>query len=713
MATPACWSCSRPPFSPKLLSDPAVFSSSLRRPAGRLSSWLRPTVYFVGWVVGVVLLLAVPHAGHAQILDDSTKVLYGPRTVLIIREADVLRDTITPRMVDTTLVKLPQMRYWFYDSTFQQDLGNVGTASRQLLWHTNTQLGARLGRTAFDKYVINPATIPYYDTRSPYTYFKLSQGGTGESDFQLSYTRSLKKNFNVGAFYERITARKILATVSGKETLVDHSNVLIFMRYATEDQRYHALFNFSTARHNATEQGGIREIPDPARPNGGITVANDSLYNYQTATVWLNKASNRDDRDQLHLAHTYRLLGQGLTAFHILDYSRQRNRYFDDNVPHDTDTNVLEFYPRTLLNPTKTDDQAEYKQVENTIGILGSTPTVEYRAYARRRDASLTTKSLFTRLDGTTYLSEALPDYHTAGVTGQLFVGGTAAFQYRKFAVQTTGEYLLLSGEYFFQGTARLGPLTSEFLSTIYSPTLTEQMFRGNHYAWDNFARPDNELAGSPIGNHTYSWDRKLEFNNTKVNQLTARVDQKLGNNQLQASASVVNINSLVYYNQFAVPDQSGAPQQLLIFSARHQVAWRHWHADNQATFTTGANATDDNSTIIRIPSLVANLRAYYQSYIFHNALFTQVGASVYYQSRFRAYDYSPSTQQFYLQDEFIIRNYPLVNLFITADVKTVGVFLKVAYVNQGLYQNGYFASPYYTGLPRRIQFGIRWQFFN
>ena len=659
-----------------------------------------------GWLLGALLLLALPRAGRAQILDDSTKVLYSARTTFVIREADVLRDTIPRRTVDTTLVRLPQMRYWFYDSTFQQDLGNVGTASRPLLWQANTRLGARLGRTAFNKYVLNPATISYYDTRSPYTYFQLSQGTTGESDFRLAYTRSLKKNFNVGAFYERISSGKILATVSGRETLVRHSNVLVFLRYTTENQRYHLLFNFSTARHNATEQGGIRD----SLPTARVSVANDSLYLYNNAVVWLNKAANEDNRDQLHLTHTYRLLGRGLTAFHTLDYYSQRNRYFDDNIPHNPTTNALLFYPRTLLNPTKTDDRATYRQVENTVGFLGSTPTVEYRVYARRRDASLTTQSLFTALDGTTYLDKAIPkDYHTDKVTGQLFVGGTAAFQYRQFAVQTEGEFLLPLKEYRLRGTARLGPLTGELLTTSYSPTLTEQMFKGNHYAWDNHELPEGQpYVLPPVNNHVYDWNKPVAFNNTKVNQLTVRLDQQLGQQRVQVVGTGANISSLVYYDQSAAPAQTGAQLQILTLSVRHWYAWRHWHSDNQATFTTG-----DNDAQIRIPSLVANLRVYYQNYIFGNALFTQVGADLYYQSSFRAYAYSPSTQQFYLQDGFTIRNYPLVNVFLTADIKTVGFFLKMAYVNQGLLHNGYFASPFYTGLPRHVQFGIRWQFFN
>ncbi|MFC7668960.1 putative porin [Hymenobacter humi] len=65
----------------------------------------------------------------------------------------------------------------------------------------------------------------------------------------------------------------------------------------------------------------------------------------------------------------------------------------------------------------------------------------------------------------------------------------------------------------------------------------------------------------------------------------------------------------------------------------------------------------------------------FYEGYIFRKALLSQVGAEMYYQSRFRAFNYSPSTQQFYQQDNFTIRNYPVVDVFFSADIKSVSFF--------------------------------------
>lgn len=635
-----------------------------------------------------MLIWLLPLAGRAQVVDDTTRTLYSAKTSFILREADILREKYEGVMVDTTLTGLQQARNWAHDTTFQQDLGNLGTASRPLLWQPNFQLGARLGRNVFDRYTFDAATIPYYDTRSPYMVLRYIQGprrSGGEQVFELTYSRSLGKNASVGVSYERFASNRVLASATASG-LTEHNNVRLFGRYQSEDGRYHLVGNFSTSRHQAVEQGGIW----PTTAQGD---AASQLFNYADERVWLEYASNRDERDRLHFTQTYRLLGRGLTAFHTFDWRRQLNKFTDTAIPG-AGTDSIRYYPRVRLSRINTDDRAEYRQWENTVGVLGRTEIVEYRLYARQRAYTLVTRNSL----GTPGIADTgVKQPALADVTGnQLFLGGTAAFHYRAFAIETAGEVLGLAqqrseglqsvNEYWFRGQARLGPLTGEFSSSSYSPTLTQQQFSGNHYVWDN------------------------DFNNTQVQQLTARVSQTLGNQQLEASGAVANITNLIYYNQVAEPAQLTTAKQLVIAAARYRFHYGKFYTDNQATYTRGGDGEG-----LRIPALVANAKVYYQGDIIKQALFGQIGLELYYQSRFRGYAYSPSTQQFYVQDGFTMRNFPVLDAYVNFDIKTVSVFLKMAYVNQNLVDgyNGYFTTPFYTALPRRFQFGIRWQFFD
>lgn len=678
---------------------PGVFVTRLKA-LQRGVLWVWPRRPLAGRLGLLVLLLLAAPAVRAQVLDDSTKVLYGPKTTRLIYEAEVLRDSTAGTPLDTTLTRWPQARFWMHDTTFQQDLGAVGTASRPLLYRANTQLGARFGRTVFDKYARDASAVPYYDSRSPYSFFRWLQSGAGEQVFELSYSRSLKKDFSVGVAYERIASNKILAAQSSREGLVEHNNVLFFGRYQTEDERYHLLANFSTVRHRVAEQGGIRPLPGQTRPR--------DLFTYAQERVYLTLAANTEHRDELYFTQTYRLLGRGLTVYHTFDVKRQYNSYLDSKLVrlrqggfrfYSRDT-VGVVRPRATLRDTLfTLDRALYRQLENTVGVLGRTTAVEYRLYGRVRQASLRAQTLKpTRVNTGLDLEEA------AGLRSltQAFIGGTAAFNYRKiYAIETAGEYKFFD-EYWLRGAIRTGPLAAEALISSYSPTLTQQEFVGNHFEWHHL--PNTSGA----------------FKNTTTSQLTARLRLPLSTengHHLEASLSAVNINHLVYYDSLGRPAQLGEDQslQLLIGFARHRIRLGRVYFDNQLTYTRGAG---DDQTGLHIPRLVANSRVYLQGYIFRKALLSQVGAEIYYQSRFRAFDYSPSNQQFYEPTRTAIfkdgtPSYAVADVFFVADIKTVSAFLKVAYLNQGVFVDGYSPTPYYSGYPRRFQFGVRWDFFN
>ena len=687
---------------------------------GLLLRWPRPFALLL-----VLLAWAAVPAVRAQVLDDSTKVVYGPKTTRVIYEAEVLRDSTNGMPLDTTLTRWPQARFWFHDTTFQQDLGAIGTASRPLLYQPNLQLGARLGRDVFNKYARTSADVPYYDTRSPYSFFRVVQSGSGEQVFEISYSRSLKKNFSVGVAYERIASNKINGSRGSRDGLVEHSNLLFFGRYQTEDERYHLLFNYNNVRHRAIEQGGIWPLRTRVLPAGGGV--NDSipgvgseetpadLFKYDQQRVYLTQAANNEDRDELYVTQTYRLLGRGLTVYHTFDVRRQYNSYADLGLRRlntaETVTPRVLYYPRVLRNTAAILDRVQFSQVENTAGVLGRTKFAEYRLYGRLRNAGLTSQALPNNQLPTTpattpaeglNLVEAAPRRSFT----EVFLGGTAAFNYRTiYAIETAGELHPVSfgpqqngPEYWLRASIRTGPLSGEILRSSYAPTLTQQEFVGNNYEWHH--RPGTNAA----------------FDNTSTSQLTGRLRLKLPNlfgltqQHFEASGSAVSISNLVYYNTQGEPNQIATARNLFIGHVRHQVHLGRVGFDNQATYTYINGGEVEG---IRIPNIVTNSRVFYESYIFRKAMFSQVGAELYYQSSYKAFNYSPSTQQFYQQDYFTIGGYPLLDVFFSADIKAVSVFLKMAYVNQGIGRNGYFASPYYSGYPRRFQLGVKWNFFN
>jgi hypothetical protein len=71
---------------------------------------------------------AQPSGKGSQIVDDSTKNVYGPKTTLWITESDVYQNKNNYQPLDTTIIDYHRWTFVQKLNNFYQDLGNVGTA---------------------------------------------------------------------------------------------------------------------------------------------------------------------------------------------------------------------------------------------------------------------------------------------------------------------------------------------------------------------------------------------------------------------------------------------------------------------------------------------------------------------------------------------------------------------------------------------------------
>ncbi|MEQ8881438.1 MAG: hypothetical protein RLQ12_17475, partial [Cyclobacteriaceae bacterium] len=76
----------------------------------------------------VILLLAISWSAHSQIVDDSTELVYGPETTLIIKEIDIKNNFPVERHPDTLMYDTERFTWTDRLRDYYQDLGNSGTA---------------------------------------------------------------------------------------------------------------------------------------------------------------------------------------------------------------------------------------------------------------------------------------------------------------------------------------------------------------------------------------------------------------------------------------------------------------------------------------------------------------------------------------------------------------------------------------------------------
>ncbi|MBC7448057.1 MAG: tetraacyldisaccharide 4'-kinase, partial [Hymenobacteraceae bacterium] len=287
-----------------------------------------------------------------RILNDSVKTRYGPRTTRVYYERDVVNGQRRSYVLDTAFHEFWNQRRWYHDSaTFQQDLGNVGSAARPQLWPVGQpQTGIRWGRRAFDRYAYDLPTIPYYDTRSPFSRIAYVQGARGEQVFEARYTRNIRQVFNFGASYQRLSANKQFATTQLKDNYLTHAAASAWAAYATPDSTWRVLASYAHMSHEVVEQGSV--LGDPA-----------AFDLYSNVPVALAFARNREYRNAWRLTQLVRLVGPGLQLFYTFDRRVQQNRFSDYNSQMRPAEKLAELraFPHVYLDSTRTQDDARFR----------------------------------------------------------------------------------------------------------------------------------------------------------------------------------------------------------------------------------------------------------------------------------------------------------------------------------------------------------------
>jgi hypothetical protein len=632
----------------------------------------------------VLCLLCLSEGAHAQIIDDTTKLYYSPKTTLQLYEQDVLRGRYLEQPIDTSLNNIQNERYWYNDTTFYQHLGNVGTAAQPIFYQMPQQIGVRLGKSVFDRYAYKPDQINYFNTRSPYTHLYYIQGGRGEQVFEALHTRNITPRWNAGVGYQILSANQQMgpaASLRSTRGFLDNQAVKLFTHYRSENEKYQLFFNITTMKVEQVETGGI--LPDTTLASTALPYAQTILSRYEEAPVQLTQAANEEGRTNFHLTHIYRLAKENLKLYHTLDWRRQNNEYEDTALPAlDSSLNTaFQVYPDMYFDSVQTRDGTSYKELQNKFGFTGNNKLSSYNAYVKLRNVSMTYSAIEPRTDS----AEKYLEFNTSDNFNQILVGGDIRLFYKNLAELTGEAEYQLASDYRVKGTARIGGASASLQRVLRSPSLAEEFILSNHFKWDT------------------------DFETSVTDRIGFGYEGKIGKRQfVKLNAHYTNIKRHIFFNEQAVPQQLSGNQRFWGGNLSHHIRFGPVHFKNFAAYTN-----TDEANRVRIPDWLLESTLYLEGFLFKKALFSQLGVQVTYPSSYYADAYMPVTQQFYVQNQFEVQSYPVVDVFLNADIKTVNLFVKMSHINYQLLEPVYFMTPYYPGMRRSFVFGLRWMFFD
>lgn len=622
-------------------------------------------------------------------IDDTTKVIYGPRTTRYFLESDIFNNRKTLYTTDTLLDGVHLYNFVQRNGNLYQDLGNLGTSLRPVFYQEPTQIGAQTGYYVFAPYAFQPNQIKYYDTKSPFTRMYFVLGGRNQNVLSFDFSQNVNPRLNVGFNVQRVTSRKQFGIPQGQGNssvdlfLVQSWAFVGHMNYRDKKEKYTVLAHFNHLNHDQPEQGGL--LPNP-RADGTL----DRFY--YAGNSRLPRADGRELRNMWHLYQQYKL-AEGFQVFHRLDYLRQINSFNDYALQTDS-TLVANFYPRinrsqypdpvrrAELDSTGTFQDNRYRLLENQFGLKGDFRGFNYRAYLRNRLYGQQGRynRRPTTLDSTSFWGT----YNNPRLRQETMLGLWLGYYFPDSLTRLTaeGEYLVgrdlrLEG----QLESRLG--TVGYRSIFASPTLLQQRFESNNYSWSN-------TFGLRGTQHAYG-TLNLRYKAIRI----------------QPGLDYFLLNNYVYFDETARPRQLSSAFSMVRVGLGASVGHKRWNAQTQAYYTVISR-----SDVMRAPTLFLNARGTYD-FIFKKVLFIQTGVELHYKSAYYADAYMPLTQQFYLQNKQRVEGYVIADVFANLRINRTRLFVKMAHVNEGVFAPGYYVTPDYLAMRRSFAFGVDWYLFD
>ena len=621
-----------------------------------------------------------------DVLSDSTKRRYYWRITERTGE-------IVAGRPDTLITDFPNRQLVEGQGISMQYLGNLGLPAQSRIYFDRQERTNFMFTDNFNIYSKTPETFDFINTKIPYSNLSyMSAGSRQVKEERLSggITVNFSKELNVGFNIDYLYARGYYQYQSAK-----HLNWIFYGSYISDRHRFHAFIN--PANQTNAENGGITDdlyITDPQAiaprsiQSRDIPTFMKNTWNYIKSTrYYLNyhynlgfeKETNKLDS----LKNPIKQFIPVASIIYTFDYN-EKFRRFNSNDTTNLDGLYKSREPFYYTHkPLK--DSTSYWRLRNTFGLSMR------EGFNKWAKFDLTA---FITQDVHNYITMAAPDDNPERRQSSTYIGGEIAKQKGKILrYNAHGDFGLLGhnlGDFNVSGNIEtripiLGDTASitgsAYIKNI-APTFYENTFRSKYFVWNNdFEKTKKVYFGGT-----------LNIPHTKTN----------------LSVGVENITNYIYFNKESVPEQYLGNIQVLAVSLEQNMRLGILNWNNQLIYQKSG---DNNKLPLPDLSLYSNL---FIQFKVAKVLTIQMGGNVNYFTEYYAPAYEPVTQQFRLQDEIKVGNYPLLNAYVNCHLKYTRFFIEFYNLSSSFINKpAYFSTPHYPVNPQVFKWGLSWDFNN
>ena len=416
--------------------------------------------------------------------------------------------------------------------------------------------------------------------------------------------------------------------------------------------------------------------------NGGVLY--DSLFeqdlllnrNRELMDVNLSFASSTINRTNLQLEQQFQFsqsfdsLNNGFSHAVFTKVSGFKNeRIFKDSVLN------MSYYNQILIDSLITNDIIKYEGVNGIAGYQ----------FNKRKGKDNLNFSTFVKWQSFNYKQHVIDT-----IVRSLSVGTNFQFKRKKFRLQLDGNYYL--NGYRKKDVDFKGGLSYNFIQDwsfgvlgsyqSISPSLDLLSYYGNNISWENtFSTTEYLSVSGSLTSEKHNVDLIVAYN---------------------------DVFNPIYFNFIGEPQQIDGVSQVIQFSARKEFDSKKWSIIPKMVYQYNGGYN-----IYRLPDYYADLTIAYKTKMYKNNLNVFIGADVVYYAPTDMMSFKPMVNQYNLDDTKMAGDYPFIDLFFNARIKTVRFFVKATHVNSGLFGFKYYGANHYPLKDRTIQFGLNWVFIN
>lgn len=587
-------------------------------------------------------------------------------------------------LFDTSLDQVSQLNPYRKQLLEFQDLGLPGTPSQALSLNTLKQPGFDPGFNFMNPWLYsnNAKASKLIVAPTPYTLLNYAQGAKELIFMEVMHTQNVSRRVNLGLEYRRFKSNNYLfyqleGTTFNKVRIPSIYNLKVFGSYRSKLDKYYLTASVGYNKVSQRETGGLideqsfdttsgnRRVFENPYTNAVNKITQPSLFVKQYYRF--GKTSFQTEmKDSVQDTISFDFKPRGY-FYHSLNMGRSLYQYTDPNA--DTP-----FYPLPIFTQG-TNDSMVLKNISNQAGICVRLGKGVFRQlvvagvdfdrfwWFNSNDGSNKYYNLSIKGKLETLLSSKAGNINLI-VDARYFPGGYNAKDY------------LLSAKAILSVSdkVRIGGI---FSSQRHVPDLFQSRAFTNHFVWN--------LSADPIfRNGIEAYIRYLPLK------------LKLGFN-----ASNFN-NYLLYFNEKSPESINFSNLNIYL---EHQLRVNPFNWYNRIV-------SQRVSSVYHLPEWSINGGVFLEGKLFKKNMLARLGVDYRWYSEYYADAYNPYLRQFVWQDSVKIGAYPYFDAYVSAEVKTMILYIRFEHVNSGLSGNRFYSSPAYPNYPRFFRFGVKWRLF-